>query len=256
MVEKYIKEKRRMELIGLEIPVISEDDNLGIEYLADLISSYPLKDGDIVVVAETLISKLERNVIKKEDVKPTPLAYKLAEKLGKSPEVVQVILDQSKEIVKIGNGFIITETKHGFVCANSGVDESNVKDAIKPLPEDPDRSASLLRKMIERKTGKKIGVIISDSMGRPFRRGSCGVAIGVSGVCALWDRRGERDLFNKTLKSTEVAIGDELASAASILMGESNEGIPVVIIRNAPVPFTDGMGKDLIRRKEEDVFRN
>ena len=256
MAEKYIKEKRRMELIGLEIPVISEDDNLGMEYLADLISSYPLKDGDIVVVAETLISKLEGNVIKKEDVRPTPLAYKLAEKLGKSPEVVQVILDQSKEIVKIGDGFIITETKHGFVCANSGVDESNLKDAIKPLPEDPDRSASLLREMIERKTGKRIGVIISDSMGRPFRRGSIGVAIGVSGVCALWDRKGERDLFNKPLKSTEVAIGDELASAASILMGESNEGIPVVIIRNAPVPFTDGKGKDLIRPKEEDVFRD
>ena len=131
MTEKYIKEKRKMELIGLEVPVISEDDNLGIEYLADLISSYPLKDGDIVVVAETLISKLEGKVIKKEDVKPTPLAHKLAKKLGKSPEVVQVILDQAKEIVKIGDGFIITETKHGFVCANSGVDESNIKEETK-----------------------------------------------------------------------------------------------------------------------------
>ncbi|HID47333.1 MAG TPA: coenzyme F420-0:L-glutamate ligase [Methanothermococcus okinawensis] len=255
MSEKYIREKRRMELIGLEIPVISEGDNLGIEYLADLLSSYSLRDGDIVVVAETLISKLEGNTVKKEDVKLTPLAYELAEKLNKPPEVVQVILDEAKEIVKIGDGFIITETKHGFVCANSGVDESNIKDGIKPLPEDPDRSASILREMIERKTGKRIGVIISDSIGRPFRRGACGVAIGVSGISALWDRRGERDLFNRPLKSTEVAIGDELASAASILMGESNEGIPVVIVRNAPVPFGDGKGKDLIRSKEEDVFR-
>jgi len=255
MVERYIKEKRRMELIGLEIPVISEEDNLGIEYLADLLATYPLRDGDIIVVAETLISKLEGNIVKREEVKPTPEAYRLAERLGKSPEVVQVILDEAREVVKVGEGFIITETKHGFVCANSGVDESNVKDGIKPLPKDPDRSASLLREIIERKTGKRIGVIISDSMGRPFRRGACGVAIGVSGICALWDRRGERDLFNRPLKSTEVAIGDELASAASILMGESQEGVPVVIVRNAPVPFTDGKGKDLIRPKEEDLFR-
>ncbi|HIP16705.1 MAG TPA: coenzyme F420-0:L-glutamate ligase [Methanothermococcus okinawensis] len=252
----HIMEKRKMELIGLEIPIIPEENNLGIKYLADLLSSYPLKNGDIIVIAETIISKLERNIIKKEDVKPTPLAHELAEKLDKSPEVLQVILDQSKEILKIGDKFIITETKHGIVCANSGVDESNVKDAIKPLPEDPDKSASLLRSMIEKKIGIKIGVIINDSMGRPFRRGSCGVAIGVSGVCAIWDRKGENDLFNRPLKSTEVAIGDELAAAASVLMGQSNEGIPIVIIRGAPVPFTEGKGKDLIRPKEEDIFRD
>ncbi len=250
-----IKEKRRMEVIGLEIPIISGNEKLGLDYLADLISNYPIENRDIIVIAETIISKLEGNILKKENIKPSKEAIKLAKKLDKSPEVVQVILDESNEIVKIGENFIITETKHGFVCANSGVDESNSYDAIKPLPKNPDESASKLRKMIEEKTGKKIGVIINDSMGRPFRKGSCGVAIGVSGVCALWDRKGEEDLFGRPLHTTEVGIADELASTASVVMGQSNEGIPIVIIRNAPVPFTEGSGKDLVRKKEEDIFR-
>lgn len=250
-----IKEKRRMEVIGLEVPIISGNEKLGLGYLADLISNYPIEDKDIIVIAETIISKLEGNILKKENIKPSKESIELAKKLDKSPEVVQVILNESNEIVKIGENFIITETKHGFVCANSGVDESNSYDAIKPLPKNPDESASKLRKMIEEKTGKKIGIIINDSMGRPFRKGSCGVAIGVSGVCALWDRKGEEDLFGRPLHTTEVGIADELASTASVVMGQSNEGIPIVIIRNAPVPFTEGSGKDLVRKKEEDIFR-
>ncbi|AEH06132.1 coenzyme F420-0:L-glutamate ligase [Methanothermococcus okinawensis] len=255
MLKDKIVEKRKMEVIGLEIPIISGDEKLGLNYLADLISKYPIEDKDIIVIAETVISKLEGNILKKENITPSKEAIELAKRLDKSPEVVQVILDESNEIVKVGEKFIITETKHGFVCANSGVDESNSLNAIKPLPKDPDKSASELRKMIEEKTGKKIGVIINDSMGRPFRKGSCGVAIGVSGICTLWDRRGEEDLFGRPLHTTEVGIADELAATASVVMGQSNEGIPLVIIRNAPVPFVEGNGKDLIRKKEEDIFR-
>jgi coenzyme F420-0:L-glutamate ligase/coenzyme F420-1:gamma-L-glutamate ligase len=250
-VERMIKEKRRVEVIGLELPIFKGNERVN---LAEIIAEYQLEDGDIIVIAETLISKLEGNILKKEDIKPSKEAIELAQKLGKEPEVMQVILDEAKEIVKIGNGFIITETKHGFVCANSGVDESNV-NGIKPLPKNPDESAEKIRKEIEKITKKKVGVIISDSVGRPFRKGAVGIAIGVSGILALWDRKGEKDLFGRELKTTEVAIADELASMANVVMGEANEGIPVVIIRNAKIPFGEGRGKDLIRKKEEDVFR-
>lgn len=249
---KGCKERRKMEVIGLEIPIITGNENLD---LAELISEYPIEDGDIIVIAETIISKLEKNLVKKDEIVPSKEAIEIAEKLNKDPEVVQIILDETNEVVKMGPNFIVTETKHGFVCANSGVDESNSLDYIKPLPKNPDKSADELRKKIEKLTGKKVGVIINDSMGRPFRKGSVGVAIGVSGVCALRDRKGEKDLFGRELKTTEVGIADELASAASVVMGQSNEGIPLVIIRNAPVPYVDGKGKDLIRKKEEDVFR-
>ncbi|WP_456375533.1 coenzyme F420-0:L-glutamate ligase [Methanocaldococcus sp.] len=248
-----IKEKRKIEVIGLELPIFKGNENVNI---AELISQYPIKDGDIIVIAETLISKLEGNVIDRNKIIPSKKAIELAKKTGKDPKVVQVILDEAKEIVKVGKNFIITETKHGFVCANSGVDESNVSNGIKTLPKDPDKSAEKIRKEIEKLTGKKVGVIISDSVGRPFRKGSVGIAIGVSGIIALWDRKGEKDLFGRELKTTEVAIADELASMANVVMGEANEGIPVVIIRGAKVPFGEGKGKDLIRPKEEDIFRN
>ncbi|BAP63099.1 coenzyme F420-0:L-glutamate ligase [Methanococcus maripaludis] len=247
-----IKERVKMDVIGLEIPLISGNEDYT---LAELISTYSLEDKDVIVIAETVVSKIEKNVILKNEITPSNEARNLSKKLGKEPEVVQVILDESNEIVKLGPNFIITETKHGFVCANSGVDESNTSKGIKPLPKNPDKSAEEIRMGIEKITGKKVGVIINDSMGRPFRKGSCGIAIGVSGVCGLWDRKGEKDLFGRELKTTEVGIADELAATASAVMGQSNEGIPLVIIRNAPVPFTNGTGKELIRKKEEDVFR-
>ena len=250
---KEIKTIKTMEVIGLEIPIITEP--LGLDYLVDLIVQYPLKDKDIIVIAETIISKLEGNIFDINDINPSEKAKKLAKQLDKSPEVMEIILNESNEIVKMGDRFIITETKHGFICANSGVDESNSNDAIKPLPKNPDDSAEYLKNAITKKTKKTVGVIINDSMGRPFRKGACGVAIGISGVCALWDRKGEKDLFGRELHTTEVGIADELASTASVVMGQSNEGIPLVIIRGAPVPFTNGVGSDLVRKKEEDVFR-
>ncbi|ADG14071.1 F420-dependent oxidoreductase [Methanocaldococcus infernus ME] len=245
-----VRIKRKVEVIGLELPIFKGGEEVDI---AELIKDF-VEDKDIVVIAETLISKLEGRILKKEEIKVSKEALELAKKVGKEPEVVQAILDEAKEIVRVGKNFIITETKHGFVCANSGVDESNVI-GIKLLPEDPDRSAERIRRRIKELTGKDVGVIISDSFGRPFRKGSVGVAIGVSGILALWDRKGEKDLFGRELKSTEVAIADELASMANVVMGEANEGIPIVIIRKANVPFGEGRGRDLIREKEEDVFR-
>ncbi|ADC70084.1 F420-dependent oxidoreductase [Methanocaldococcus sp. FS406-22] len=247
-----IKEKRKVEVIGLELPIFKGNEKIN---LSEIIAQYPIEDGDIIVIAETLISKLEGNVIDRDKIIPSKEAIELAKKTGKDPKVVQVILDEAKEIVKVGKNFIITETKHGFVCANSGVDESNVYKGIKILPKNPDESAERIRREIEKLTGKRVGVIISDSVGRPFRKGAVGIAIGVSGIIALWDRKGEKDLFGRELKTTEVAIADELASMANVVMGEANEGIPVVIIRGVNVPFGDGKGKDLIRPKEEDVFR-
>ena len=245
-----IKVKRKVEVIGLELPIFKGGEKVD---LAELIANY-VEDGDIIVIAETLIAKLEGRILNKEDIKPSKEAIELAKKTGKDPKVVQAIIDEANEIIKVGKNFIITETKHGLVCANSGVDESNSL-GIKLLPKDPDKSAEMIRKRIEEITNKKVGVIISDSVGRPFRKGSVGIAIGVSGIIALWDRKGEKDLFGRELKSTEVAIADELASMANVVMGEANEGIPIAIIRNAPVPFGDGRGRDLIRAKDEDVFR-
>lgn len=186
------------------------------------------------------------------------LLKKLARKINKDPKLVEVILRESEELVKIGHDFVITETHHGFVCANAGVDESNVKKGFaKPLPKDPDKSAKTIYNKIKKETGKDIAVIISDTQGRPFRDGGIGVAVGVAGINPLWDRRGEKDLYGRKLKTTKIAVADEIASAASMVMGQANEGIPVVIVRGYKFDHLkgDGNAKLLLRKKEYDVFR-
>lgn len=173
---------------------------------------------------------------------------------------MEAILQESVEVIKVGPDFIISETKHGFVCANAGIDESNVDDGLAtPIPENPDKSASRIRDKIMAKTGKEISAIISDTQGRAFREGAVGVAIGISGLEPLWDRSGERDLYNRELKTTAIAVADELAAAASIVMGQADEGIPVVLIRGVNYPKmlkNDSANiKPLIRPKKYDVFR-
>ena len=251
-----------LKLYGLkEIPLVQKGDNIAKIIEDDLNKeNIALEDGDILLIAETLISKAEGNIIKVDEIVPSKEALEVAEKCKKDPKIVEIILQESNEVVAVGPNFIVTETKQGFVCANSGIDESNVEEGLAtPIPVNPDCSAKEIREYLEDKTGKEIAVIITDTQGRAFRVGAIGTAIGVSGINPLWVRVGEEDLFGRELETTEVATADELAAAASLLMGQANEGIPIVLIRGFE-PFnhlrdTETGIKPLLRPKEFDVFR-
>ncbi len=244
------------EAIGLDtIPLVGEGDDL-VEIIATALAyeGVKLEDGDIVAVTEKIVSKAEGQLVRLDEIKPSEKAKKLGEKTEKDPRIVELILQESKEILH-ADEFIVVETRHGFVCASAGIDQSNVSGGYaKLLPADPDASAEKLREGLEAKFGKRVGVIIIDSLGRPFRRGAIGIAIGASGIKMLWDRGGEKDLFGRTLEATHVATGDLLASAASLLMGEAAEKVPVVVIKGLDFQG-DGSGRDLLREKAEDVFR-
>jgi coenzyme F420-0:L-glutamate ligase/coenzyme F420-1:gamma-L-glutamate ligase len=246
-----------MEIIGLDnLPLIRDGDDL-VEIISSALKEkrIALEDNDIVAVTEKIVAKAEGRLVDLGEVKPSRRAIALSRKTGKDPRIVELILRESKEVLRIGKNFIIVETKQGFVCANAGIDQSNVeKGKAKLLPRNPDKSAKRIRRGLEEKTGKKIGVVIMDSSGRPFRYGTVGMAIGASGIKVLWDRRGDKDLFERELQITRVAIADCLASAANLIIGEASEKIPVVIIRGLNF-LGNGKVKDLIRKKREDVFR-
>ncbi len=209
------------------------------------------------MVSHIVVSRAEGNVVNLDDVKPSDFAKTFAQQFDKDPAVVEVVLRQSKGIVRMGDGKLITESLHGFVCANSGVDKSNVpgERTVAPLPRNPDLSAQRTRRKIRELTGKDVAVIISDTHGRPLRQGEINIAIGVAGINPIRDRRGERDLFGYALKVKRTAIADELASAAELVIGQANEGIPVAIIRGYPYPRSEkAKATDLIRPREEDLF--
>ena len=248
-----------IKIIGLKnIPVIKEGDDLAhIICEAAEKQGISIQNGDIIVVTHVVVSRSEGRIIDLSKVKPSVFALNLAKLTGKNPAMVEVILREAKNIARIGNGNIITETKHGFICANSGVDKSNVpgENNVALLPENPDESAEKIRKGIKRITGKNVAVIISDTQGRPFREGQINVAIGVSGINPIRDRRGEKDLFGYTLKAKRIAIADEIASAAELVIGQADEGIPVAIIRGYEYQKTEKVTvKSLIRPKEKDLF--
>lgn len=251
-----------IELIGLEnIPIVdgSSDIALIIKEAVDK-QGCSIKHGDIILIAETLISKSEENFIKIDDLTPSDLAIELAEKSKKDPKLVQAILDESNEVVEVGPNFIITETKHGFVCANAGIDESNVGEGLAtPMPADADKSAKQIREFLENEFGEELAVIITDTQGRAFRFGAIGTAIGCSGINPLWRRVGEKDLYGRELETTEIATGDELAAAASLIMGQADEGLPVVLIRGFSsfdyLRNVDSNMESIIMPKEFDVFR-
>jgi coenzyme F420-0:L-glutamate ligase / coenzyme F420-1:gamma-L-glutamate ligase len=251
-----------IQLIGLtEIPLVNEGDNLSDLILKSAqIQQISLLNGDILIVAETLISKAEGNFIDLESINPGKEAVELAKKTGKDPKLVEAIINQSREIVRVGPDFIVSETKHGFICANAGIDESNVESGkATPMPVDPDNSALKLRNKLENSTEKDLAVIISDTQGRPFREGAVGVSIGASGMNPVWNRHGEIDLYGRELQTTQIAVADELAAAASLIMGQADEGIPVVIIRGYSgfdiLRNTQNGAKSLIRPKKFDAFR-
>jgi len=251
---------KEIRIIGLTtIPIVRMGDDIA-ELILDALNreNVALCDGDVILIAQSIVSKAEGAIIDLQNVKVSPFARRIAERLNKDPRIVEVILQESNEIVRMGQGHIITETKHGFVCANSGVDRSNVgnKEKVTTLPKDPDLSAQRIREKIMKKTRKKIAVIITDTTGRPLRVGVIGSAIGVAGIDPLLDKRGSEDLFGYKLRATIIALADELASAAMLMMGEANERIPVVIIRGVNYKVDENASaKKLIMPREKDLFR-
>jgi len=240
------------------LPLIKAGDNLA-ELICEAAERQgtPIQDGDIIVVTHVAVSKAEGRVINLDDVVPSTFAKTFAELYGKDPALVETILKESKGIIRMVDGKIITETKHGFICANSGIDKSNVpgERCVALLPEDPDSSAARIRHNIKKLTGKDVAVIISDTHGRPLREGEINVAIGVSGLKPIRDRRGEKDLFGYTLRVKQTAVADELASAAELVIGQADEGIPAAIIRGYRyIKSEDAKAKELIRPKEKDLF--
>ena len=251
-------------LTSLEnIPLIRRDDNLADIVLKSLHETgLELQDNDILVLAQKIVSKAEGRKVNLATVSPSPRAIELAQQTEKDPRVVELMLQESNEVLRTRVGTIIVEHKLGFVCANAGIDHSNVagdgdttEEWVLLLPENPDQSCTLLRNEIESKTGKHIGVVIIDSHGRAWRNGTVGVAIGMSGVPGIIDKRGDKDLFGYTLRITIIGAADELAAAASLVMGQASEGKPVVHVRGFPYPLQEGSLKELIRPKEQDMFR-
>lgn len=246
-----------LSVIGLDnMPLVREgDDMVELIHRAIQEKKITLDEGDIVAVTEKIVAKSEGNLVNLKDIVPSQRAVKLAKETGKNPRIVELILRESKEILCTGANFILVETKHGFVCANAGIDLSNVEPGkAKLLPSNPERSADRIRRGLERRCGKGIGVIIVDSFGRPFRHGTVGTAIGASGVKTLWDRRGERDIYDRELKITRVGVGDCLASAAALLLGDGAEQTPVVVIKGLKFGG-NGTAQELVREKKGDIFR-
>ena len=218
------------------------------------------RDGDVLVVAQKIVSKAEGRCVFLRDVTPSARAIELAAEARKDPRVVELMLRKSKGVIRLVPNVIIVEHRLGLVMANAGIDASNVDspdggEAVLLLPEDPDRSAASLREAVRARTNANIGVVINDSFGRAWRLGTIGTAIGAAGVPALADLRGQPDRNGRRLQSTELGIADEIAAAGSLLMGQAGEGRPVVHLRGLPYPLRDGKANDLIRPPHMDLFR-
>ena len=230
---------------------ITPDDNLS----KIIINSTDIDDGDILVIAQKVISKQEGRIVELSSVKPSLLSEGISSQYNKDPRIIELILSESKRIVRMKSGLIIVETNHGFICANAGIDESNVANGFATLlPLNSDKSAELIRKNILDETGKNIAIIIADTFGRPFRMGQTNCAIGISGLNPILDYSGTLDSFDRILRVTAIAIADELSAAAELVM-EKTKKSPVVIIRNYPYDLMDKSIDDLIRPENEDLFK-
>jgi coenzyme F420-0:L-glutamate ligase/coenzyme F420-1:gamma-L-glutamate ligase len=248
----------RVEMIALRgLPMVGKGMDLAELIAAGLeAASLELQDDDILVVAQKIVSKAEGRMVRLADVAPSEEARRRGQETGKDPAVVQLILDESLSVLRQGAQVLIVDHRLGFVMANAGIDQSNAAPGCAILlPVDPDASAARLADALGRRCGRRIGVIIIDSFGRAWRNGTVGTAIGVSGLPALLDLRGTPDLFGRPLQITEVGLADELAAAASLLMGQADEGTPVVVLRGLRLPERDGSAADLHRARELDLFR-
>jgi coenzyme F420-0:L-glutamate ligase/coenzyme F420-1:gamma-L-glutamate ligase len=248
----------RLELIGIVgLPEIKKGDDLTRLFL-DAVNEQKenLEDGDVIVFTSKVVSKSEGRVVDLSSVQVSEEAERIARETEKDPRIVQLVLDESKGIERMMRNHVIVESKHGFVCANAGVDESNVEEGKAVLlPKDPQRSAQQLKKEIEARSGRAIAVLIADSFGRAFRDGVTGICVGVSGIPALVDRRGEEDRFGKIAEITKEAIADEICAAANLVMGEFKEGIPIAIVRGLLLERCERDIKELLFSREDDLFR-
>ena len=242
-----------------EIPMVQQGDDLAEIILQSLKKvQFELQNGDVLVLAQKIVSKAEGRRVNLAEVEPSTEALALAEETGKDPRLVEMILGESARVARKRPGLIIVEHKLGFICANAGIDHSNVSgtdDWILLLPEDPDASAARIREELEQASGAQIGVLIIDSHGRAWRRGTLGLTIGLSGLPGVVDKRGEYDLFGYRLRVTEVGAADELAAGASLLMGQVAEGTPVVHVRGFPYSLREAELNELLRNPERDMFR-
>ena len=240
------------------IPVSIDHDIQPGENIAVLIiasSKSAINDGDVIVISQKIISKQESRTVNLNMVIPSELATGIASEYEKDPKLVEVILSESNRIVRMNNGVLITESYHGFICANAGVDESNVEKGYATLlPKDPDKSASNIREKIFDRTGKKVAVLISDTFGRPFRLGQTDHAIGVSGMESILSYEGKQDTFGKTLRVTAISSVDELCATAELVTGKTTK-CPVAIIRNFRFIPNDGNVISMLRDEKEDLFR-
>jgi coenzyme F420-0:L-glutamate ligase / coenzyme F420-1:gamma-L-glutamate ligase len=248
-----------LELVALAgMPMVREGDDIAALIIAAL-DRRELRDGDVLVVAQKIVSKAEGRTVDLATVEPSAEAVELAREVGKDPRLVEAVLRESTRVVRSRPNLIIVQHRLGFVMANAGVDQSNVApaDGVQRallLPVDPDGSAETIRLALATRFGVKLGCIISDSFGRPWRRGTAGVAIGCAGLPSLIDLRGQPDLFGRTLEVRIIGFADEIAAAASLLQGQAAEGQPVIVVRGLTWSAPDASVADLVRPPEEDLF--
>jgi coenzyme F420-0:L-glutamate ligase/coenzyme F420-1:gamma-L-glutamate ligase len=251
-----------LEVIALQgLPMIGAGDDLAERIESALrLNGVMLRPGDVLVVAQKIVSKAEGRVIDLATIEPSAEAIALAADVDKDPRLVEVILSESVRVVRARQGVLIVEHRLGFIMANAGVDQSNVGTAdgshrVLLLPENPDRSAQTLRRGLKAATGTDVAVVINDSFGRPWRQGTASVAIGVAGLPALIDLRGRPDLFGRKLEVSVIGFADEIAAAASLVMGQADEAAPVVLIRGLRWSAPASTAASIIRSPNEDLFR-
>ena len=248
-----------------DIPLIEIGDNLA-DIILDALDRMgeELREYDILVLAQKIVSKSEGRYVDLESISPSPRAIDLASKVDKDPRLVEVILSEATEVVRHRKGVLVVAHSCGVVLANAGIDRSNIEQfdngdpaetRVLLLPEQPDKSCERLRYALQTRTGANVGIVINDSLGRAWRNGTAGAAIGAAGIEALMDLNGEPDLFNRPLQSTQVGFADELAATASLIMGQGAEGNPVVLVRGLHRGFGEGRAADLVRARDQDLFR-
>ena len=245
----------------LDIPSVSPGDDITtiVETALDC-TEIVLEPGDVIVITHKIVSKAEDRYVDLDEIVPSEYAQRLADEVEKDPRLIEVILSESTEVVRKSRGILVAEHRLGFVVANAGVDSSNIDhieghSRVLLLPTDPDEICREIQNRIHTETGVCVGIIINDSHGRAWRNGTVGLALGSSGIPALLDLRGRPDIFGVDLKTTQVGLADEIAAAASLLMGQGNEMRPVVHVRGVPYPLSEGKASDLLRSKQEDPFR-